>query len=197
MNPIVNPVVQLTRQVPYLFIALLFASFAVTANAAVVFGNEVGRNKWKIATLFKDNAQCAGGEVKVAGKLKVEFVVETRDGKKVVVPKTVEVNGDKLLPKDASNGVGATGPGRTYTVDRVELEFVSINPGLKSGSMVMKIFFVSKPNAVNTAQGDISPGKTFTFRGVYKRVEWQWNDNDKVTLFSYNAGPEFVFAACP
>lgn len=204
MNPIVNPVVQLTREVRCLLIALLFAGFAVTANASdPELGKEVGRNKWEIATRFEDNAQCAGGRVVVGGKLKVEFEVVTRDGKKVVVPKTVEVNGDKLLPKGASNGVGATGPGRTYKVDRVEVEFRSILAGLKGGSMVIKIFFVSKPNAVNTSQGDISPGRTFTFRAVYSRVEWQWNDNDKVTNFFYfrkggiNNEQIFVQARCP
>jgi hypothetical protein len=186
MNLKVNPrVVQIGRQVQYLSIALLFASFAVTANGAdPEQGKEVGPNKWEIATRFEDNAQCAGGQVAVGGKLKVEFEVKTRDdGKKIVVPKTVEVNGDKLLPKDASNGVGATGPGRTYKVDRVELEFGNVGPGLRAGSMVMKIFFVAKPNAVNSAQGDLSPGRTFAFRGVYKRVEWSWNENNKVKDF--------------
>jgi hypothetical protein len=187
-----------------LLIALLFASFAVTANGAdPEHGKAIGPNKWEIAARFKDNAQCAGGEVVVRGTLKVEFEVKTRDdGKKVVVPKTVEVNGDKLLPKDASNGVDATGPGRTYKVDRVVLENVSVLAGLRAGAMVMKIFFVAKPNAVNSAQGDLSPGSTFAFRGVYKRVEWTWNENNKVYNFYYfrRGGPNnelLVFAKCP
>jgi len=183
-----------------------FAGFAVTANGEnPVEGNEISRNNWEIATRFEDNAQCAGGRVAVAGKLKVEFEVKTRDNGKVVVPKTVEMNGNKFLPKDASNGVGATGPGpRTYRVDRVEVEDLRIARfGAKgAGAMVIKIFFVSQPNAVNTAQGDISPGNTFTFRAVYKRVEWVWNDNDKVTRFFYwrrggTPAQEFVFARCP
>jgi hypothetical protein len=191
-------------QLGFFLAALLFASFAVTANGAdPEHGKEVGRNKWEIATRFEDNAQCAGGHVVVGGKLKVEFEVATFKGKKVVLPKTVEVNGDKLLPKNASNGVGATGPGRTYKVDRVEVEIGSVLPSLKAGDMVIRIFFVAKPNAVNTAQGDLSPGKTFTFRGVYKRVEWAWNDNNKVDDFFYfrrgGVNGEFIFvsAKCP
>src|SRR5262245_29582515 len=97
-----------------------FASFAVTAKGAdPEFGKEISHNNWEIATRFEDNVQCAGGHVTVGGKLKVEFEVHTRaDGRKVVVPKTVEINGGKFLPKDASNGVGATGEGNlTYRVD--------------------------------------------------------------------------------
>jgi hypothetical protein len=108
----------------------------------------------------------------------------------------VEMNGGNFLPKDASNGVGATGPGpRTYRVDRVEVEDLGFT-GFKGGFMVMKIFFVSNPNGVNTAQGDISPGNTFTFRAVYKRVEWEWNDHHTVRLFYYLRGQQYVFARC-
>lgn len=184
------PLVQLARQVQYLLIALLFASFAVTANAAEI-GKEISRNRWEIATRFTQNAQCAGLPVEVFGKLKVDFEKVRRDGREVVVPKTVEVNGKKLLPQDASNRVHATGLGRTYNVDRVELEFTSV--GSAFGSMVMRIFFVAKPNAVNTAKGDISPGNTFTFWAVYKPVEWSSNSDQKVTSFLSGKGE----ARCP
>ena len=183
-----------------------FAGFAVTANGAnPEQGKEISRNNWEIPTRFEDDVQCAGGHVTVGGRLKVEFEVHTRDGRKVVVPKTVEINGGKFLPKDASNGVGATGPGpRTYRVDRVEVEDLKVVAfGAKgAGAMVIKIFFISHPNAVNTAQGDISPGNTFTFRAVYKHVDWEWIDNDKVRRFYYfrrggMPAQEFVFARCP
>jgi hypothetical protein len=189
-----TPLVQLARQVQYLIIALLFAGFAVTANAGIAIGKELARNKWEIATKLDDNVQCAGGKVEVRGKLNVEFEKVRRDGREVVVPKTVEQNGQKFLPKDASNGVGADAPAlrpnRTFKIDKVELDE---KVGLRFGTMVIRIFFVAKPNAVNTAQGDVSPGKTFTFRAVYKKVEWNWNDNDKVTEFRYSES----FARCP
>jgi len=181
-----------------------FAGFAVTAKGAdPEFGKEISRNNWEIATRFEDNVQCAGGHVLVGGKLKVEFDVHTRDdGRKVVVPKTIEMNGNKFLPKDASNGVGATGPvPLTFRVDRVEVDDLSFFG--RSGSMVIRIFFVSNHNGVNTAQGDISPGNTFTFRAVYKRVEWEWNDNHAVKQFYYfrrggvNGEQKFVDARCP
>jgi len=180
-----NPVVQLSKQVQYLFIALLFAGFAVTANA-VEEGKELSRNKWEIGTRFTQNAVCAGLPVVVAGKLTLAFKVEPRNGRNVIVPITEkQPNGDLLLPKDASNRVGATGnfsgQKRHYKVDRVELEFKGLGAAL--GSMVMRVFFVAKPNAVNTAQGDLSPGNTFTFRAVYK-VEWAANDGRVTSLLS-------------
>ena len=175
-----------------------FAGFAATANGKdPELGKEISRNIWEIPTFFEDNVVCAGGQVTVGGKLKVEFEVHTRDGRKVVVPKTVEINGGKFLPKDASNGVGATNTGPcnlTFRVDRVEVE------DLKTFSMVMKIFFVSNPKGINTAQGDCSPGNTFTFRAVYKRVAWESNGDGKVTLFYYwrrEGAEKTVFARCP
>jgi len=177
-----------------LFIALLFAGFAVTANGGIAIGEELARNKWQIATrLDANNVDCVGGKVEVRGKLKVDFEKRKTDGK--VVPITVEQNGQKFLPKDASNGVGADAlalrPNRTFKVDKVEVEFGTV--GVTLGTMTIRIFFVSKPNAVNTAQGDVSPGKTFTFTAVYKKVDWSWNDNDKVKSLTYSDS----FAKCP
>jgi len=177
-----------------LFIALLFAGFAVTANGGIAIGEELARNKWQIATrLDANNVDCVGGKVEVRGKLKVDFEKRKTDGK--VVPITVEQNGQKFLPKDASNGVGADAlalrPNRTFKVDKVEVEFGRV--GVTLGTMTIRIFFVSKPNAVNTAQGDVSPGKTFTFTAVYKKVDWSWNDNDKVKSLTYSDS----FAKCP
>jgi hypothetical protein len=134
----------------------------------IVAGHEIGRNEWEIATRFEDNVQCAGGKVTVGGKLKVEFQQDTWSD---IEPKgeRVHLGSGKgvmvLLPADALKEVGATGPGRTYKVERVELKFGgahSIGPKIRWPDLVMKIFFVSKPNGVNTAQGDISPGNTFT-----------------------------------
>jgi len=205
-----NQLVQLSRQVQYLFIALLFASFAVVQSAiggGFVEGTKLTGKMWELPTHFKGNTgQCAGGdEVEVYGKLQVEFVVQPRpDGKKVVLPRTVEENGKLFLPKHASKDVRGDGrtSRRTYRVDKVQVEKGSAYPATKfnkfgSGAFRLRIFFVGNPNRVNTAQGDVSPGKVFTFSVVYEEVDYSWNSEkqDDVNLFGYPL--RFVKLDCP
>jgi hypothetical protein len=195
---IMNPSVQLTRQVQYLFLALLFASPAVTAKGDTVNGERILGNHWEIATRFEGNVQCAGGHVTGGGKLEVRFE-RVRIGNDVgFVPKTFQGNDEEFLkslfPESFSDGVGATGPGRTYKVDRVELEYKHLSDTDNTGIGKLKIFFFGRSGGVNTAQGDIHPGYPFHFRVVYKDVIWRW-EGGNVVSFSYER--ENIELRCP
>lgn len=136
----------------------------------------------------------------VGGKLRVLFVVGTRNGKKVVLPKTIEEGGKLFLPKDASTRVGGEGQSthRAYKVDKVKVEPKLVIPrsdGTGVADVLLRIFFVSNPNGVNSAQGDVSPGKTFTFSVVYREINYSWNKHEGVESIFYSLG--FVKPDCP
>jgi hypothetical protein len=177
---------------------------SATGNAGriVAVGKKINGKLFELPTRFEaKTGQCAGGEkVLVGGKLKISFVVGTRNGKQVVLPKTVEEDGKLFLPKDASKGVGGEGQSshRTYKVDKVKVEIKLASPSSSGGGrgiFLLRIFFVAKTNPVNTAQGDVNAGKNFTFSVVYKEVNYSWNKNNGVQEVTYRL--DFVGAECP
>ena len=193
-----NPLIQLSRQLHYLFVALLFASFAVAqsvqaepdedspnvAESAVMRKAAKHRNQRMILFDYTtDRIICAFNEqVELHGKIHISF---KKKGNKV---------GLYTASLENFEGVGLTTK-REYVADTVTLQISN----LSRISPVLRLFFASDldfianliipvtgkhPTDLNSATGDPLPGKDVHFQLVYT-IGWG-SRNGKVTVFSQN-----------
>jgi len=209
-----NPVVQLTRQVQYLFIALLFASFAVVQSAkaepneADLVGNMAAEDD-AVPDLGSDTENAAGVEaatdpnertIKSRGiiegnalqcgfKEKVWFNVELRV--------SFKSNGNgKVLPVKASvvtfDGDGRR-TGRTYMGNKVNIENIKTikTKGGGEGTVEFRIPVTSKPKN----QGGLQTGANVDFVLVYGKL-WTW-EKGNVKSFRTESTPVVCCSASP
>jgi hypothetical protein len=212
-----NAVVQLTRQVQYLLIALLFASFAVvqSANAVGPEPNEdevvgnMAEEDDAVPDLGSDTENAAVGEaatdpnertIKSRGiiegnalqcgfKEKIWFNVELRV--------SFKSNGNgKVLPVKASietfDGDGQR-TGRTYMGNKVNIEDIKTikKKGGGEGTVKFRIPVTSKPKN----QGGLQTGANVDFVLVYGKF-WTW-EKGNVKSFTTESTPVVCCPASP
>jgi len=208
-----NPLIQLNRQLHYLFIALLFASFAVVqsvqaapndddligsvaqeANAVPDVGSATGNAVTQLPTKFKDNTwqiptrgfpSRPGGQCTGGEKVNIAGKLKISFvGKKVVLPKTVKTGGAEFLPKDAFKAVGGTGVPSQFHYDVSKVK-VEVNEAKNGrGQLELRIFFVAKQNPL------------LQFKVVLNLVAYGWDNNGHVTSVIYDTSPTHLFATC-
>jgi hypothetical protein len=192
-----NPLIQLNRQLHYLFVALLFASFAVARSVqaepdedspnvaeSAAMGKAVNhRNRRNQRMILFDYTTdpiiCSFNEqVELHGKIRISF----------------KTKGKKVQPVTASlenfQGVGLT-TRREYVADTVTLQVPNlsrISPGyrllLPTDLLIANIIIpvVGKhPTGLNSATGDPLPGKDVHFQLVYS-IGWK-SRNGKIAEF--------------
>jgi hypothetical protein len=187
-----NPLIQLNRQLHYLFVALLFASFAV-AQSVQAEPDEDSPNVTESAAMGKaakhrnqrmilfdyttDRIACSFYEqVKLHGKIRISF---KKKGNKVTTS------------LENFEGVGLTTK-REYVADTVTLEKTRIS-SIHNGFRLLlpsDLDFIANltipvtgkhPTDLNSATGDPLPGKDVHFQLVYT-IGWR-SRNGKVARF--------------
>jgi hypothetical protein len=199
-----NPLIQLNRKLHYLFVALLFASFAVAqsvqaeldedspnvAESAAMGKAAKHRNQRMILFDYTtDPIICSLNEqVELHGKIRISFKKEG---------KNVRLNTASL---ENFEGVGLT-TNREYVADKVMLEITRldsphISPGLRLllpsdldfiASLIIPVTG-KHPTDLNSATGDPLPGKDVHFQLVYS-IGWR-SLNGKVAGFRILVNPD-------
>ena len=192
-----NPLIQLNRKLHYLFVALLFASFAVAqsvqaetdedspnvAESAAMGKAAKHRNQRMILFDYTtDRIICSLNEqVQLHGKIRISF---KKKGK------NVRLNTASL---ENFEGVGLTTK-REYVADKVMLKITRLNsPRISPGFRLLfpsDLDFIANliipvtgkhPTDLNSATGDPLPGKDVHFQLVYS-IGWR-SLNGKVAGF--------------
>ena len=227
-----NRVAQLARQVQYLFVALLFVSFAVVQsvqaepNEGDLIGNvtEEDNAVLKLGGYTEEAAvgqaangpneqviqinptfcQCVGTSGGERVNLSGEFQISLKPGKFLgqhgVVP---------VLPVKLSKGFNGVCPGteeclvgigtktRRQYMAKKELRFLlssnqeenkpkleNFSNGGGKGRFLFGVVITARPNAVNSAQGDATPGRAVKWTLIYK-IHYEWNADKKVKPSSF------------
>jgi len=192
-----NPLIQLNRKLHYLFVALLFASFAVAqsvqaepdedspnvAESAAMGNAKKNRNQRMILFDYTtDPILCSLNEqVQLHGKIRISF---KKKGKNVWL---------NTASLENFEGVGLTTK-REYVADKVMLEITRLNsPRISPGFRALlpsDLDFIANliipvtgkhPTDLNSATGDPLPGKDVHFQLVYS-IGWR-SLNGKVAGF--------------
>src|SRR5262245_12527649 len=181
-----NPLIQLNRQLQYLFIALLLACFAIAQSA---MAQQPDPNHRVINLNFTVGPiQCSFmDKVPIRGQLNIFF---ERNGNGKVVPRTVREGDKQFLPNDAlelSNAVGSNSH-RTYT-GRVQVKDVFTSRP-NDNFMTLLIQLTANPNPPGQADPDPNVPKTgFSIKD--HPVGWAY-ENGKVKEHGFLPGrPEF------
>jgi hypothetical protein len=192
-----NPLIQLNRKLHYLFVALLFASFAiaqsvqaepdedspnVAKSAAMGKAAKHGNQRMILFDYTTDPIICSLNEqVQLHGKIRISF---KKTGK------NVRLNTASL---ENFEGVGLT-TNREYVADKVMLEITRLNsPRISPGFRALlpsDLDFIANliipvtgkhPTDLNSATGDPLPGQDVHFQLVYS-IGWR-SLNGKVAGF--------------
>src|SRR5262245_25050825 len=172
---LMNPLIQLNRQLQYLFIALLLGCFAITARADIGVGRELPNkppNHPVYPVRGKQFVPCAGETVPLSGQLRLHF----ESVNQVAKPKSAVLEG--------VTGIGESS-GRTYVANNdpssSKFQVISEGPNKKTHiSWILEFQVVGNPNP--PPRGDVCPGcvNRFTL---------------KFTVESESRSPGKVFAA--
>jgi len=193
-----NPLIQLNRQLHYLFVALLFASFAVAQSVqaepdedspnvteSAAMGKAANhRNRRNQRMILFDYTTdpiicCFNERVKLHGKINISF---KKQGNKVTAS------------LENFEGIGLTTK-REYVADTVTVKITrisNIHNGFRllfpsdwdfAGTLTIPVTG-KHPTELNSATGDPLPGKDVHFQLVYN-IGWGLL-NGKVTVFSHN-----------
>jgi hypothetical protein len=189
-----NPLIQLHRQIQYLFIALLLACFAIPAMGE----RDKTPNRKEIIINRVRQVPCAGEEADLCGELHVKFGVKESLGERLLSPVEVKLakgfsgacpdNGDCLV------GFGKT-TRRKYVRERIGIpggvKTEKVN-GLGVGTFKLRLLVKANPNP--PGQGDPCPGCRPVRFGLLYTVTYKFNNNNKLTFF--NASPPFGKVDC-
>jgi hypothetical protein len=177
-----NPLIQLHRQLQYLFIALLLACFAMPAMGE----RDETPNHKKIILNSIRNVQCAGENVDIRGELKLKFGMGQFLGVRQFGP--VDRDLQKGFSGNCPNsgeclvGIGKTTKRRYMANKRIAVTAVETKKlnGLGVGTCTIRLFVTGNPNP--RGEGDPCPGCTVRFSLQYT-LSYKFNENDKVTFF--------------
>jgi len=180
-----NPLLQLNRQLQYMFIAVLLACFAIPAMGE----RDKTPNHKEIIINSIPQVLCAGEKVDLRGVLTLKFGVKEFFGQRLFGP--VDIKLEKgffggACPSTEETclvGIGKT-TGRRYVASkRLEIpggvETKKLN-GLGVGTFKLRFLVTGNPNP--PPQGDPNPGNIVRFKLLYT-VSYKFNDNNKVTFF--------------
>jgi hypothetical protein len=214
-----NPVVQLTRQLQYLFIALLFASFAVAqsvqaepneddligsvaqeANAVPDVGSATGNAGTQQPTKLKDNTwqiPTRGFPSRPGGQCNGNEAVNIAGKLQIsFVPGTHEGN-KAVLPETVKTGGAEFLPKGAFKAVG--------GTGRSSGFHydVSKVKVVV--NEAKAGRGELElriffvakENRLFQFKVVLNRVAYGWNNKNDVTSVIYSRSRNDLFATCP
>ena len=174
-----NPLIQLNRKLHYLFVALLFASFAVAQSVQADAMRKAAKHRNQRMILFDyttDRIICSFNEqVQLHGKIRISF---KKKGK------NVRLNTASL---ENFEGVGLTTK-REYVADTVTLQIPNLSPGfrlllptdLQIANLIIPVTG-KHPTDLNSATGDPLPGVDVHFQLVYT-IGWK-SRNGKVAGF--------------
>ena len=141
-----NPLMQLNRQLHYLFIALLVACFAIAQSAQALTpepAQQISPNKWMIPINITHPLVCAGGNVILTGKLVVTFMATSGiQNRGKVFPDELKLEdffgsaeGGRTLEAKNLRFVGKFGESTTRPgTFGFSVEFNVTGPGLPGGS---------------------------------------------------------------
>jgi hypothetical protein len=180
-----NPLIQLHRQLQYLFIPLLLTGFVIPAMGADPTPNhkELTLNKTPANERWRE-VSCVGVAegVDIRGKLKLRFGM--KDGFFRVVDGDLATGWSGACPKNGNCLVGfGKITNRRYTANTQvgtgvgEVKNKRINDE-RTGLCTIKLYITSSPNP--PGQADPCPGcRPANFRLVYE-VTYKFNDNHRV-----------------
>jgi hypothetical protein len=178
-----TPLIQLHRQLQYLFIALLLACFAIPAMGE----RDKTPNHKEIMINSIPQVLCAGEKVDLRGQLKLAFGVREFFGVRAVGPVDIKLQKgfSGTCPSTEGTclvGIGKTTRRRYVASKRLEIpggvETHELN-GLGVGTFKLRFLITGNPNP--PPQGDPNPGNEVRFKLLYT-VSYKFS-NDKVTFF--------------
>jgi hypothetical protein len=176
-----NPLIHLSRQLQYLFIALLLTCFAIAQSAQA----DTTPNHRQIILNSIQQVLCAGEEVDLRGKLNIAF--KRREDSGLVWPVDIKLVGfSGTCPNTEERclvGIGKT-TRRRYVASSKRIEIPGgvkaeeLN-GLGVGTFKLRFLVTGNPNP--PTQGDPNPGNVVRFKLLYT-VGYKFSNN-KVTFF--------------
>ena len=188
-----NPLIQLNRQLQYLFIALLFACFAIPAMGE---RDETPNHKeFFLHTITRQVPPPCGSEaVDIRGMVKLKFGFGHFAGQRFFMPVDRDLAkgiGNITCPNSGQCDVGrGQSTGRQYKADKVitvndVTNKIDTNNKIKgfygSGTCKIKLFVTGNPNPAG--QGESCPECTFSRFSLEYTLTYEFNKNDKVTSF--------------
>jgi len=178
-----HPSIQLNKQLQYLFIALLLASFAMPAMGE----QDKTPNHKKIILNSIRQVPCAGENVDIRGELKLKFGMGQFFGQRQFGP--VDRDLQKGFSGNCPNsgeclvGIGKTTKRRYMANKKIAvtaIETKSLSGLGGAGTCTIKLFVTGNPNP--PGEGDPCPGCTVRF-SLHYTLSYKFNENDKVTFF--------------
>jgi hypothetical protein len=179
-----NPLIQLNRQLKYLFIALLLTCFAIAQSAQA----DETPNHREIILNSIPQVLCAHEKVDLRGILKLKFGTKDFFGVRQFGPVEIELQkGFSGTPCPSTEETCLVGFGQTTRRKYVASKRIEMPGGLKTeelnglGFGTFKLRFLVTGNPNPPPQGDPNPGNEVRFKLLYT-VSYKFSNN-KVTFF--------------
>jgi hypothetical protein len=179
-----TPLIQLHRQLQYLFIALLLGYFGIPAMGA----QDNTPNHREIIINSIPQVLCANEKVDLRGILKLDFGVREFGGVRAVRPVDIKLQKgfSGTCPSAEETclvGIGKTTRRRYVASKRLDMAGKGVEThelnGLGVGTFKLRFLITGNPNP--PPQGDPNPGNEVRFKLLYT-VSYRFSNN-KVTFF--------------